>query len=100
MIDLGTLGGSYGSAVAVNNHGLVVGYSGTASGETHMFSWTRRGGMADRGTLGGTFGYAAAVSNTRSWLAQKSLQLVRSIWRSCSSFIRFSISPRWQYTSS
>ena len=40
--------------------------------------------------------YAAAVSRTRNWLAQKLLQLVRSMSSSCNSFMRFSMSPRWQ----
>jgi probable HAF family extracellular repeat protein len=39
MIDLGTLGGSSSSAAALNNRGQVVGWSTTASGETHAFVW-------------------------------------------------------------
>jgi probable HAF family extracellular repeat protein len=51
-IDLGTLGGASSSAVAVNEKGQVVGSSETASGATHVFSWTQAGGMVDLGTDG------------------------------------------------
>ena len=45
--------------------------------------------------------YAAELNNNRNWLARNRWQLVRSANRSnCCSLIRFSISPRWQYTSS
>jgi probable HAF family extracellular repeat protein len=50
--DLGTLGGKHSEAVAVNNHGLVVGTSETTSGADHGFLW-RAGKMIDLGTLGG-----------------------------------------------
>ena len=43
--------------------------------------------------------YAAAVSSTRNWFAKNVEQLVRSISSpSWSSLIRFSMSPRSQYT--
>jgi probable HAF family extracellular repeat protein len=61
MVDLGTLGGSYSYAAAVNDHGQVVGYSGLANGTNHAFSWTAAGGMVDLGTLGGSSSYALAV---------------------------------------
>ena len=55
MVDLGTLGGVYSRAAAVNDSGQVVGYScyGAAC-DSHAFSWTQAGGMVDLGTLGGT----------------------------------------------
>ena len=63
-IDLGTLGGTFSEAVAVNASGQVVGDSTTAApGERHAFSWTRAGGMVDLGTLGGSFSFAAAVND-------------------------------------
>jgi len=47
-IDLGTLGGTSGSATAVNDRGQAVGFS-TLAGEaaTHAFSWTAKRGMVD-----------------------------------------------------
>jgi probable HAF family extracellular repeat protein len=61
-IDLGTLGGSFSRAVAVNNNGQVVGSSWTLTGETHAFSWTHAGGLVDLGTFGGTRTEAYAVN--------------------------------------
>ena len=61
-VDLGTLGGTYSSAVAVSNEGEVVGTSTVASGAMHAFSWTLTGGMIDLGTLGGASSAARAVN--------------------------------------
>jgi probable HAF family extracellular repeat protein len=43
MVDLGTLGGSYSTPVAVNASGRVVGYSTTAGdAASHAVLWGRR----------------------------------------------------------
>ena len=41
MIDMGTLGGGFSVATAINNRGQAVGFSEIASGERHAFLWTR-----------------------------------------------------------
>ncbi len=69
-IDLGTLGGSYSTATAVNESGQVAGWSYTASGATHAFSWTSGGGMVDIGTLGGSYAVAYALNDTGTVVGQ------------------------------
>jgi probable HAF family extracellular repeat protein len=51
VTDLGTLGGSWSSAWAVNNNGQVAGASGTSDGSHHGFCWQNDTGMQDIGTL-------------------------------------------------
>jgi probable HAF family extracellular repeat protein len=60
MVDLGTLGGVYASAAALNNLGQVAGNSDLAdvTAFPHAFLWSRKTGMQDLGTLGGTFSQA------------------------------------------
>jgi probable HAF family extracellular repeat protein len=62
MTDLGTLGGTFSSASAINELGQVTGVADTAGGASHAFRWTAAGGMRDLGTLGGTFSYASAIN--------------------------------------
>ena len=49
---LGSLGGRTSHAVAIDEHGQVVGFSTTRSGATHAFIW-QSGKMSDLGTLPG-----------------------------------------------
>jgi probable HAF family extracellular repeat protein len=58
---LGTLGGAWSQATAVNGVGHVVGYSATATGVGHAFIW-KAGVMTDLGTLGGKGSGASDVN--------------------------------------
>jgi probable HAF family extracellular repeat protein len=55
----GSISTSYGEAI--NDAGLIAGFSTTAADNAHAFAWTRTAGMIDLGTLGGDVSYAAAV---------------------------------------
>src|SRR5262249_48202421 len=60
--DLGTLGGEFSEAQAINDDGEVVGEADTASGERHAFLW-QNGHMQDLGTIaGGDFSAAYALN--------------------------------------
>jgi probable HAF family extracellular repeat protein len=59
-IDLGTLGGARSQAVAVDEHGQVVGWSETADGEQHAFLW-EDGRLVDLGALAGAESSSRAV---------------------------------------
>ena len=62
LTDLGTLGGTFGVAAAINGRGQIIGDSTTASGEGHAFLW-QGGKMTDLGTLGETSTSAAAIND-------------------------------------
>jgi probable HAF family extracellular repeat protein len=51
MRDLDHLGGGTSRATAINNKGLVVGYSRLINGAFHAFSWTHTKGMIDLNNL-------------------------------------------------
>jgi len=63
MHDLGTLGGSWSEAAAMNNSAEVTGLSATATGDTHAFYWSPAGGMVDLGTLGGSYSKGVAIND-------------------------------------
>ncbi len=61
VIDLGTLGGTYSKACAVNNAGQVVGFANVGGTVNHAFIW-ENGVMTDLGTFGGAYSSAADIS--------------------------------------
>jgi probable HAF family extracellular repeat protein len=61
--DLGTLGGQYSAAKAINNMGSIVGSSTTAAGAYHAFLY-RVGLMRDLGALGGGQSTALAINDS------------------------------------
>jgi probable HAF family extracellular repeat protein len=61
--DLGTLGGANSQALAINNDGIVVGWSSDTVGETRAFLY-RDGAMRALPDLGGAFSRANAIDDT------------------------------------
>jgi probable HAF family extracellular repeat protein len=72
MRDLGTLpGGDYSVAFAINDSGVVVGTSNTAT-SMHAFSWTVSQGLHDLGTLAGANASSAFSINNQGQIAGSS----------------------------
>jgi|HubBroStandDraft_4_1064222.scaffolds.fasta_scaffold22867_2 probable HAF family extracellular repeat protein len=64
MRDLGSLGGTFGFADALNSRGQVAGQSNLAGDLiSHPFFWTSSLGMQDLGTFGGNNGLANAMND-------------------------------------
>lgn len=82
-LDLGTLGGRWSLATALNNRGQVVGQSHTASGQSHAFLW-QAGKMQDLGTLGGMWSIANGINNRGEVVGSSDLasgQVHAFLWR-------------------
>jgi len=69
LTDLGTLGGMYAQAWAINDSGFVAGTSEISSfhtvlssGITHVFIWSVDTQMIDLGTLAGDFSYGTGIN--------------------------------------
>jgi probable HAF family extracellular repeat protein len=72
LIDLGTLGGKYSGAFAVNAAGQVVGCAQRADGRNHAFLYTA-GRMTDLGTLGGRTSTAYGINFAGHFVGQARL---------------------------
>jgi probable HAF family extracellular repeat protein len=64
VTDIGTLGGTFSTAVSINDYGEVVGYSSTLGGQTHAFLYLRSGTLLDIDSLGSAKSFAAAITNS------------------------------------
>jgi probable HAF family extracellular repeat protein len=63
MVDVGSLGGTLGLALGMNNNGDIAGISNlTGDMHHHPFLWSE-GGLRDLGTLGGNDGAAGSVND-------------------------------------
>lgn len=60
---LGSLGGTQGEALAVNDVGLIAGWSFNASSQLRAFAWTSGTGMVNLGTFGGNESQALGLNN-------------------------------------
>ena len=83
ITDLGTLGGTESFATALNDAGVVVGRSRTATRDFRAFVW-RDGVMIDLGTLGGKSGRAEDI-NGAGWIVGSSARadgtVHATLWR-------------------
>lgn len=83
ITNLGTLGGNESFATALNDAGVIVGRSRTATRDVRPFVW-RDGVMADLGTLGGSHGRAEDI-NDAGWIVGASARadgtVHATLWR-------------------
>lgn len=73
LTDLGTLGGMYAQALAINDAGFVTGnselfgaYPIKSRGATHAFIWNPEIGMLDLGTIGGDYSYGTGINSSNN----------------------------------
>ena len=85
LSDLGTLGGMYAQAWAINDAGFVTGnselfgaYTVRAPGITHAFIWTAEIGMLDLGTIGGDYSYGTGINSNNNVVGYSTINSVDS----------------------
>ena len=72
--DLGTLGGRYAAAQALNRRGQIAGGAQTAAGDTHAALWPAGGGRAfSLGTLGGDYSIANGINDAGDMVGESNL---------------------------
>jgi probable HAF family extracellular repeat protein len=75
MIDLGTLGGTFGFATALNNQGQVIGFSDVVDDvANHAFIW-EHGRLTDIGTLGGDNSIATWINDAGEVVGSQTCQM-------------------------
>lgn len=79
-VDLGTLGGSFSLARALNNSGVIAGFSSLRSESVFRAFVTSGNQMVDAGTLGGNFSAAMAVSDAGHVIGDSNLPYDGSIY--------------------
>jgi probable HAF family extracellular repeat protein len=78
--DLGSFGGNFTRAIAINGSGQVVGYSATPAGPFHAFLWLPEpayglpAGINDLGTLGGETSFAWAINDSGQVVGQSNIK--------------------------
>ncbi|HKS75830.1 MAG TPA: hypothetical protein VJQ82_21640 [Terriglobales bacterium] len=76
LTDLGTLGGRFASAIAINSAGEVTGESELSTpGSYDPFLWTPTGGMQDLGNLGGSNNCGFAINSAGNVTGQAEANL-------------------------
>lgn len=63
LVALGSFGGQFGTATAINNNGQIAGWSQIPTGESHAFFYDPNSKMKDIGTLGGKNSFAQDLND-------------------------------------
>jgi probable HAF family extracellular repeat protein len=89
IVDLGTLGGDFSMAYDINNAGLIVGMSSTATGEFHAVLWDH-GTIVDLGASLGEYSGAHAINDAGMivGLAGQGMETWPVVWQTDGTVLR------------
>lgn len=99
ITDLGTLGGTYSLARAINDRGQVVGESETLDGHRHAFVWSVEEGMTDIGTQGETYSSGADINAVGQVVGQRmnaAERLVPFVWAPEEGMVELATMSGWR----